>query len=88
MAFTTRVRKGLLVKIAFGREPKRMKKSWESLLKRDQQMQRSCGRDRLDMLKVQQERQWGWRGMDKGRETRGELVQGAEGHTVEILSAG
>lgn len=26
MAFTTRVRKGLLVKIAFGREPKRMKK--------------------------------------------------------------
>lgn len=44
---------------------KRRKKSQESLLKRDHQVQRSCGSPRFDVLKVQQERQWDWKGMDK-----------------------
>lgn len=50
-------------------------------------MQRSCGSPRLDVLKVQQESQWGWRRMDKGGGARGELVEEAEVQAMEILNA-
>lgn len=43
------------------------KKSQESLLQKDQQVQRCCGRGRVDLLMVQQERQGAWIGMDRGR---------------------
>lgn len=53
-------------------------KSQESLWKEDHQVQRSCGRSRLELFKEQQERQWRWRKMDREEEARDDGTAGTE----------
>ena len=49
-------------------------KSQESW-REDHQVQRSCGRNRLDVFKEQQERRWDWGGMDREEEVRDESTE-------------